>query len=81
MKLLAFAASNSKHSINKMLVTHAASLLDGAEIDILDLNDYEIPLFSIEREVELGHPEQARAFLAKIAAVDSYRAHAHLLAG
>jgi chromate reductase len=71
MKLLAFAASNSKKSINKQLVTYAASLLDGAEVEVLDLNDYELPLFSEDREKELGHPELAKAFMAKVASSDA----------
>lgn len=68
MKILAFAASNSRKSINRQLVTYAASLVDGAEVEVLDLNDYELPLYSEDREKELGHPELAKAFLAKIAA-------------
>jgi chromate reductase len=71
MKILAFAASNSKKSINKQLVTYAASLLEGADVDVLDLNDYEMPLFSVDKEEELGHPALAKAFLAKIAACDA----------
>lgn len=71
MKLLAFAASNSRKSINKQLVSYAASLVDGAEVEVLDLNDYELPLFSEDREKELGHPEQAKVFLAKIADSDA----------
>ena len=71
MKLLAFAASSSRKSINKQLVTYAASLVEGAEVEVLDLNDYELPLFSEDREAELGHPELAKAFLAKIAASDA----------
>ena len=71
MKLLAFAASNSKKSINKRLVTYAASLLEGADVEVLDLNDYEMPLFSVDKEEELGHPALAKAFLAKIAASDA----------
>ena len=71
MKLLAFAASNSKKSINKQLVKYAASQVEGAEIELLDLNDYEMPLFSVEREQALGHPDLAKSFLAKIAASDA----------
>jgi chromate reductase len=71
MKLLAFAASNSKKSINKQLVTYAANLLEGADVEVLDLNDYEMPLFSVDKEEELGHPALAKAFLAKIAACDA----------
>lgn len=71
MKLLVFAASNSKSSINKQLVKYAASLVDGAEVEVLDINDYELPLFSMDREAELGHPELAKAFLSRIAASDA----------
>jgi chromate reductase len=71
MKLLAFAASNSKKSINRQLVTYAASLIEDAEVEVLDLNDYELPLFSVDREAELGHPGLAQAFLSRIAASDA----------
>ncbi|MBI3480420.1 MAG: NAD(P)H-dependent oxidoreductase [Nitrosomonadales bacterium] len=71
MKILAFAASNSRKSINKQLVAYAASLVKDVEIEVLDLNDYELPLFSEDREQELGHPELAKAFIAKIAASDA----------
>lgn len=71
MKVVAFAASNSKRSINKTLVTYAANLIDGAQIDILDLNDYEIPLFSEDAEEELGQPDLAKAFLKKMADADA----------
>jgi chromate reductase len=71
MKLLAFAASSSKQSINRQLVKYAASLVEGAEVEVLDLNDYELPLFSVDREAELGHPGLAKAFLARIAASDA----------
>ncbi|WP_394209080.1 NADPH-dependent FMN reductase [Enterovibrio calviensis] len=71
MKVIAFAASSSKASINKQLVTHAVSMIDGAEAEILDLNDYELPLFSVDREQELGQPEKAKAFFAKIGEADA----------
>ncbi len=71
MKILAFAASSSTKSINKKLVTYAASLVGGAEVEILDLNDYEMPLFSQDREEELGHPQLAQDFRAKIGDADA----------
>lgn len=70
MKIIAFAGSSSSTSINKQLVTYAAGLVSGAEVEVLDLNDYELQLFSVDREKELGQPEKAKAFLAKIAACD-----------
>lgn len=71
MKLLAFAASNSKTSINKQLVTYAASLVDNADVEVLDLNDYELPLFSVDQEAELGSPELAQQFFAKLGSCDA----------
>ena len=71
MKIIAFAASSSRKSINKRLVTYAASLIDEAEVDVLDLNDYELPLFSEDQEQVLGQPQLAHDFLAKIAGADA----------
>ncbi|WP_428353317.1 NADPH-dependent FMN reductase [Methyloprofundus sp.] len=71
MKVIAFAASNSKKSINKQLVTYAASLLEDAQVEVLDLNDYELPLFSVDKEEELGQPQLAQDFVAKITASDA----------
>lgn len=75
-KLLAFAASSSSTSINKMLVTHAASVLKeevlpNADITILDLNDFEMPIFSVDRENDSGVPEKAKAFFKAIGDADA----------
>ncbi|NQY88201.1 MAG: NAD(P)H-dependent oxidoreductase [Colwellia sp.] len=74
MKLLAFAASSSSKSINKQLATYAASLVkhsDGVEVEILDINDYEMPLFSQDKEAVLGQPQQAKDFFAKLGQADA----------
>lgn len=68
--VVAFAASNSSRSINRQLVTCACGMLEGVQAEILDLNDYELPLFSIDREDALGQPEAARAFLQKLNGAD-----------
>ena len=75
MRILAFAASSSRQSINRQLVTYAARLaaeeiVPGAEIDLLDLNDFEMPLYSIDRENENGIPDEARAFRDRINAAN-----------
>src|SRR4051812_27461962 len=70
MKIIAFAGSNSTHSINKKLATYATTLFAGAEVEILDLNDYELPLFSVDREEVLGQPQPAQDFLAKLGSAD-----------
>jgi chromate reductase len=71
MKVLAFAASSSRSSINKSLVTYAANLLEDAQIDLIDLNDYEMPIYSSDRENESGIPQLAHDFYNKISAADA----------
>ncbi|MEM9293583.1 MAG: NAD(P)H-dependent oxidoreductase [Acidobacteriota bacterium] len=76
MKVLAFAASSSRRSINKQLVTAAGHLLQqelapSAQLEVLDLNDYEMPLYSVDREQQSGVPQEANRFLEKIAGADA----------
>ncbi len=71
MKLLAFGASTSSQSINKALATCAGGMVLGATVEVLDLNDFEMPLYNADREKELGPQPLAQAFLAKIAASDA----------
>ncbi|MFV5697994.1 NADPH-dependent FMN reductase [Flavobacterium sp. ZT3R17] len=70
MKIIAFGGSPSKNSINKKLATYAANLFENAEIEVLDLNDFQMPLFSVDIEKEIGQHELAKAFLAKIASAN-----------
>lgn len=70
MKIIAFGGSNSQHSINKELATYAAGLFENADVEVLDLNDYAMPLFSVDLEKEVGQHELAKAFLAKLASAD-----------
>jgi len=65
-KIIAFAASSSSRSINRQLVSYAAGLLADVEVEILDLNDFELPLFSVDREDQLGQPDLAHAFVQNI---------------
>ena len=71
MKIIAFAATSSRKSINKQLVSHAANLVDNALVEVLDINDYEMPLYSADREEELGKPQLAQDFIDKIASADA----------
>lgn len=71
MKLLAFAATNHKESINKQLVSYVASLISEADIELLDLNDYEMPIYSQDREEQGGIPEAALQFYKKVGEADA----------
>ncbi|WP_294282852.1 NAD(P)H-dependent oxidoreductase [uncultured Chryseobacterium sp.] len=70
MKILAIAGSNSDTSINKLLVSYAASLVPNAEVETVDMNDFEMPIYKHQREVESGVPQQAVDFAAKIDEAD-----------
>jgi len=68
-KILAFGASTSKTSINKQLATYVAQQFETADVEVLDLNEYDMPLFSVDREKE-GIPKEASQFYEKIGAAD-----------
>ena len=70
MKIIAFGGSNSKNSINKKLATYAAHLFKNAEVEVLDLNDYEMPLFGVDLEENVGQHDLAQTFLDKLASAD-----------
>ena len=62
-KIIAFAGSNNKLSINKQLATYAASLVENVETTVLDLNDFDLPLYGMDHENEHGIPKDAHRFL------------------
>ena len=71
MNIIAFGASNSETSINKLLAGYTASLVEDATVDVIDLNDYELPLFSVDREKELGQPALALELFNRIGKADA----------
>ena len=76
MKLLAFAATSSINSLNKQIIAYASKLLedghvDDVEIETIDLNDFEMPIYSIDRQNDGGIPQPAQDFFAKIGSADA----------
>ena len=71
MKILAFAASNSRKSINKQLIAYSGNQLNDDDVELLDINDYEMPIYSADLEAEHGIPDAAKRFLDKIATADA----------
>jgi chromate reductase, NAD(P)H dehydrogenase (quinone) len=69
-RLLAFGASNSSDSINKQLATYASKQFKNVTVDLLDLNDYEMPIYSKDREKATGIPQLAHDFYNKIGEAD-----------
>ena len=69
-KIIAFGASSSKSSINKQLATYTANQFQNVSVEILDLNDYEMPVFSVDKQAENGIHPLAHDFYAKIGSAD-----------
>ncbi|MCW5520607.1 NAD(P)H-dependent oxidoreductase [Aureitalea sp. L0-47] len=62
-KIIAFAGSNSSTSINHQLVTYASSLVERAEVKLIKLTDYPLPIFSEDLEKESGYPDKLAELL------------------
>lgn len=70
-KIIAFGASSSKTSINKQLATYAANQFQNATVEVLDLNDFEMPIYSVDKEKDNGIPQLAQDFYAKLGTADA----------
>lgn len=69
-KIIALGGSNSKNSINKTLASYAANQVAGAEVQVIDLNDFELPLYGVDLEEASGIPENATKLSGVIEASD-----------
>lgn len=69
MKILAFAGSTSSTSINRELVKFVLKDFQDDEINLIDLNDFDMPVFSVDREKK-GFPDEAHDFLRVIGECD-----------
>ncbi|MGV3663344.1 MAG: NADPH-dependent FMN reductase, partial [Prosthecobacter sp.] len=74
-KILAFAGSTRTDSFNKKLARIAADTARaaGAEVTLIDLRDFPLPLFDGDLEDKQGLPEDARRLK------ELFRAHDALL--
>lgn len=71
MQILAMGTSNNSYSINRTLAVYAAGLVRSASIDVVNIDDYELPVFSERREKELGNPLLARRFHRRLGEADA----------
>ncbi len=72
-KIIAFGGSSSSTSINKQLAEYAAGLVADAKAETLDLNDFELPLYSEDLEEEMGgQPENAHQILKTFQEADGF---------
>ncbi len=70
MSITLFAASNSQHSINKALIEIIASTYPSLDYNIIDLDNYPLPIFAIDHLQENGVPENAAQFKSILSASD-----------
>jgi NAD(P)H-dependent FMN reductase len=70
-KITAFAGSTSSKSINRKLVAFTLTYFQGYEVEFLDLNEFEMPIFSVDRQTENGIPEKANTFRRYMAQCDA----------
>ncbi|GHC60807.1 hypothetical protein GCM10008083_27290 [Ulvibacter litoralis] len=71
MKILAFSGSNSRTSINQELIKYITQFLN-VPVDIIDLRDYELPMFSIEEEQQNGHSNVLMSLYNTVIGYDAY---------
>ncbi|AGP84914.1 NADPH-dependent FMN reductase [Alteromonas mediterranea] len=73
-KILAFAGSTRKGSFNHAIVNVAAEGARdaGAEVTVIDLADYQMPIFNEDDEAEFGMPEKAQAFKELLMSHDGF---------
>ncbi len=73
-KILAFAGSARKDSLNKKLLKIAVEGAQeaGADVTLVDLADFELPLFSQDLESDMGMPDIAGKFKRLMIAHDGF---------
>ena len=71
-RVLAFSGSNSSSSINQALVEYTGKLIENAEVSVIKLTDYPLPLFGKDLEAEIGSPKEVAQLKELIDAHDGY---------
>ena len=73
-KILAFAGSTRKGSLNQAIMKVAAegAREAGAEVTVIDLADYQMPIFNEDEEAQYGTPEKAQAFKELLMSHDGF---------
>ena len=51
--ILAFGASSSINSINKKFANYSSKQIPNSRTNLLDLNDFEMPIFSIDKALAI----------------------------
>jgi len=68
--IIVIGGSNSKKSINKTLATYAAGQIADAKVTVIDLNDFDLPLYGVDLEAENGIPADAKRMSSLLESAD-----------
>jgi NAD(P)H-dependent FMN reductase len=66
MNILAFSTSASSVSINKKLVKEVLKHFEGASVDFPDMNEFDLPIFTTDKESRDGIPGKVHEFAKRI---------------
>jgi chromate reductase len=72
LRLLAFAASLRRGSVNRKLLTQAVEIVraDGAEVDVAEFAEFDMPLFNADLQEASGFPAGAEELARRVRAAD-----------
>ncbi|MDN3725328.1 NAD(P)H-dependent oxidoreductase [Aequorivita sp. SDUM287046] len=70
-KVLVFAGSNSSKSINRIFAQYVAAQLNEIDIVPIDLNNFQMPIYSEDYENKMGIPDLAYTFKKTIEQTDA----------
>jgi len=70
--IITIGASSSKKSINKILAEYTGNLLDNVKLIKVDLNDFVMPIFSVDIENEQGFSKGIKELNAIIESADGF---------
>ena len=71
-KILAIPGSNSSESINKELAIYVANQTKNAEVEVINLNEYQLPLYGMDEEKLRGIPLDAKDLDNKFNDADAF---------
>lgn len=73
MRILAFAASMREGSLNRKLIAVAADMARGAgaDVDVAEFREFDMPLYDGDRERDEGLPPGARRLRDRVGAADA----------
>jgi len=70
--IVTIGGSTSKNSINRVFAEFVGSLVENVTLIKVDLNKFEMPLFSVDVEVEFGFPKGATDLNKVIESADGF---------